>query len=193
MDGVTPTVSGTATDNAANSAGASFGPVQVDKTKPAISITSPQANASYKNPVKLTIAWISSDGLSGIAYQSATLDGKPVTHGQVVDLFLQSLGSHTVVVTAADVAGNTNSASASFSVIVDAASLSASVTQALALGWIDNGGTANSLLSKLSGTPTRNQLNAFLNELNPQQGKHINQQAYTVLQAAALYLLSTLP
>ncbi len=38
-DGVTPSVNGTATDNAGNSANSSFGPVQIDKTAPDTAIT----------------------------------------------------------------------------------------------------------------------------------------------------------
>lgn len=72
-------------------------------------------------------------------------------------------------------------------------SLSRSVTAELALGGIDNAGTANSLLSKLNTPLTKNALNAFINELNAQNGKHITSQAYAVLYAAAEQLLSTLP
>lgn len=72
-------------------------------------------------------------------------------------------------------------------------SLRAAITQSLAAGGIDNAGTAQSLLTKLKGTPGKTQLNAFLNELNAQKGKHINDAAYTLLQTQATYLLSTLP
>ena len=71
--------------------------------------------------------------------------------------------------------------------------LIASVTQEPALGGIYNAGIANSLLSKLGENPTRDSVNAFLNELHAQNGKHITAQAYAVLQADALYLLGTLP
>jgi hypothetical protein len=192
-DGVTASASGTATNNAGNSASASFGPIQIDKTGPTISIASPVANAPYPNTNTLNIAWTAGDALSGVASQSGTLDGTPITNGQPVNLFFLSLASHTIVVKATDGAGNSNSISAAFSVIVTASSMIDSVTEELALGGIDNAGIANSLLSKLGTNLTRNSVNAFLNELNAQNGKHVTAQAYAVLRAAALYLLSTLP
>jgi len=45
----------------------------------------------------------------------------------------------------------------------------------------------------LSRSPTRSQVNAFINELNAQRGKKITKQAYQILLAAAQYLLNTLP
>jgi hypothetical protein len=66
-DGVTASVSGTATDNAGNSASASFGPIQVDKTAPTISAaatTSPNANGWYNASV--TVRFTCGDSLSGI-------------------------------------------------------------------------------------------------------------------------------
>jgi hypothetical protein len=192
-DGVTASAGGTATDNAGNSVYAGFGPIQIDKTSPTISIASPLANGQYPNTNTLKIAWTAGDALSGVASQSGTLDGNAIANGQSVNLFSLSLASHTVVVNTTDGAGNTKSASAAFSVMVTASSMMDSVTQELALGGIDNTGTANSLLNKLGANPTRNSVNAFLNELNAQNGKHITAQAYAVLQTAALYLLSTLP
>jgi hypothetical protein len=192
-DGGTASASGTATNNAGNSASASFGPIQIDKKGPTISIASPVANAAYPNTNILNIAWTAGDALSGVASQSGTLDGNPITNGQPVNLFFLSLASHTVVVRATDGAGNTNSVSAAFSVIVTASSMIDSVTEELVLGGIDSAGIANSLLSKLGANPTGNSVNAFLNELNAQNGKHITAQAYAVLRAAALHLLSTLP
>jgi MBG domain (YGX type) len=86
---------------------------------------------------------------------------------------------------------------------ITADSMSALVTQLLAAGLIDNAGIANSLTSKLSGisamiaqgntNAAKNQLNAFINELDAQLGKHIAQQAYDLLKAAALYLINSLP
>ena len=118
-------------------------------------------------------------------------------------LFFLSLGSHTVTVSATDKAGNANSASVTFTVKADANSLSAAVDRALALGWINKSGTADSLRSKLDAikdaiargqfNAAKNQLEAFINELDSQRGKAINQQAYDLLRADALYLRGTLP
>jgi hypothetical protein len=97
------TASGTATDNANNSASTTFGPVQIDKTAPMLNpVVSP-------NPVVLGATAIASagatDGGSGVASQSC----------DIVDT--TSVGSKSVSCTATDNAGNTASAPASYSVI----------------------------------------------------------------------------
>lgn len=75
--------------------------------------------------------------------------------------------------------------------------------QALSLGWIDNQGVANSLDSKLENarskldagdsTAARNLLDAFLNEVEAQNGKHLTNEAYVVLKYNAKYLIDRLP
>jgi hypothetical protein len=186
VDGATST-SGTAVDNAGRTVGSGFLLVRIDKTLPSLSITSP-TKAIYENTVKLPIDWTASDSGSGIASQSATLDGSAVTKGQVIDLFLLALGGHTVAVNITDNAGNTASASASFSIGTTPESISDSIDRLLAIEAIGNAGIANSLKTKLDGNP--NQWNAFLNELDAQRGKKISQQAYDVLKAAALYMIA---
>jgi hypothetical protein len=81
-------------------------------------------------------------------------------------------------------------------------SLSSLVGELLAAGLIDNAGIANSLTSKSSAaasqiaqgntTAAENQLNAFINELDAQVGKHLTKQAYDLLKAAALFAISSL-
>jgi len=67
-EGVTPSVSGTATDNAGNSASASFGPIQIDTTPPVVTGTaSPAPNAAGWNNTDVLITWTASDPESGIA------------------------------------------------------------------------------------------------------------------------------
>ena len=179
-------ISATATckDLAGNTGNASYS-VNVDKTNPLLSITSP-TNTSYTNTTVLNIAWTATDAGSGIGSQSGTLDGNAVTNGQAVDLFRQSLGSHVVAVNTSDKAGNKKSASVPFSITATASSVSASIDRLLATGAISGAGIANSLASKLGGGP--GPLNAFLNQLDAQRGKGINQEAYEILKAAVLYL-----
>jgi len=69
-------------------------------------------------------------------------------------------------------------------------------------GWIDNKGIYNSLRKKLQnaqkqidkGKPKQaiNQLNAFLNHLESQKGKHVNEQAYNLLHFNAKALIKRL-
>jgi len=87
-------------------------------------------------------------------------------------------------------------------VYVPGGTLSSLVDELLAAGMIDNAGIANSLTSKSDAAASqaargntnaaRNQLNAFINELNAQAGKHLTQQAYQLLDAAALYYINRL-
>jgi CSLREA domain-containing protein len=96
------TANGTATDNAGNSASASFGLIKVDKTAPTL------APSVSPNPVNLngsaTASAGATDGGSGIASQSCG----------AVDTSV--LGSKTVLCTATDNVGNSASANASYSV-----------------------------------------------------------------------------
>jgi hypothetical protein len=74
--------------------------------------------------------------------------------------------------------------------------------QALALGWIDNQGIANSLDQKLDNaksklqrgdtTAAKNSLQAFVNEVEAQNGKHLTSEAYALLKFNAQYLISKL-
>ena len=85
---------------------------------------------------------------------------------------------------------------------VPGGSLSSLVGELLAAGMIDNAGIANSLMSKADAAASQiaqgntkaaaNQLNAFINELDAQAGKHLTQQAHDLLKAAALFLINSL-
>jgi len=85
---------------------------------------------------------------------------------------------------------------------VPGGSLSSLVDELLAAGMIDNAGIANSLTNKSNAAAAQiargntaaanNQLNAFINELNAQAGKHLSLQGYNLLKAAALYYISRL-
>ena len=79
----------------------------------------------------------------------------------------------------------------------------ADIANSLALGLIDNAGIANALSSKIQAASSaassgqnqaaRNILNAFLNQLNAQTGKHITNVAPQVLVEDADSLISQLP
>ena len=85
---------------------------------------------------------------------------------------------------------------------VPGGTLSSLVGELLAAGLMDKAGIANSLTSKATAaasqtaqgntTAAKNQLNAFLNEVDAQVGKHLTQQAYDLLKAAALFYIGRL-
>ena len=74
--------------------------------------------------------------------------------------------------------------------------------EAFSLGWIDNAGIANSLDQKLENAKVKisqgnknaakNILQAFINELEAQRGKHINDNAFYLLKLNAEFLISKL-
>ena len=69
------------------------------------------------------------------------------------------------------------------------------------LGWIDDGGVCNSLRVKLvqaqasiiaDRPAARQQLQAFLNELDAQRGQHVNENAYWLLRTLAEHVITTI-
>src|SRR5262249_1807276 len=108
-----------------------------------------------------------------------------------------AVGTTTVTCTAAD--GSGNRASSSFTVTVTGAPGQLSALIALINGWVSSGaldkGTGNSLVAKLQATNQAlsagntsqacSTLQAFLNEVNAQSGKHLTSaQAQQLLSAA---------
>ena len=179
--------SGSATDVAGRSGSSGALPVRIDTTLPDISIESPRRTL-YLNTSHLLIDWDAGDAGGGIASQSATLDGHPVAKGQKVDLFFLPLGLHTVTVNVTDNGGNTTSDSASFSIIVTASSLRDSIDRLLAMHAIKSREAARDLKEELDDRPY--ELREFLHELAEQRGRKISQQAYDILKAGALYLIT---
>src|SRR5262249_26393012 len=106
----------TLTCSATNGAGLSRSAsvtVKIDKTRPSISIISPQA-ASYTHPRTVNVSWTATDALAGITSTSATLDGATMANNQVLDLFTLPPGAHTLIVTAIDAAGHIARTSVTF-------------------------------------------------------------------------------
>jgi hypothetical protein len=97
----------TVTDAAGNSVVAGpFGPYQVDRVAPTITITAPAANASYTIGAVVTPTFSCADVGSGVA--SCT--------GSSTTLNTSTPGTKTFTVTAVDRAGNTTTLSQSYSV-----------------------------------------------------------------------------
>ncbi|MBB6676904.1 hypothetical protein [Cohnella lubricantis] len=115
-----------------------------------------------------------------------TLDGTSLELGAAIPLYALPLGSHTLIVTTSDMAGNTSSRTILFETQTGIPSLKALIDRFRNAGWIDNNGIANSLRSKLKA----NQLAAFVHEVEAQRGKHIADQAADYLLRDAEFLLS---
>src|SRR5439155_1120423 len=129
-EGANQSVTGTATDNAGNSASATVSGINIDKTGPAISGSrSPAANANGWNNSDVTASFLCSDVLSGIA--SCT---SPIT--------LSAAGAaQSATGTATDKAGNSTSTTVSgINIDKTAPTISgAARTSPNAAGWYDGG------------------------------------------------------
>jgi len=90
--------------------------IRIDKTPPDLIITEPTPG-DYYNFEYINIAHITSDPISGIAQITEALDGTILTVDEPIDLSTLSLGTHTITVTATDVAGNTAIQQVTFNVI----------------------------------------------------------------------------
>jgi hypothetical protein len=144
---------------------------------------------------------------------SVTILGVTSTSGQTLN---DEGADPNQLVSITDKLDATSSPAESFSVIETAAygdalrgvafvpggSLSSLVAELLTAGMIDNTGISNSLISKSDAAAAQNaqgnnkaaqnQLNAFIHELDAQAGKHLTQQGYELLKAAALYYIGRL-
>lgn len=105
-------VTGTAIDRADNSASVTR-TINLDKTPPAL--TMPVLATSYLYNASLTLTFGASDALSGLKASAATFNGAPVGSG--ASFTLNHPGTNTFTLTATDVADNTASQTATFSVL----------------------------------------------------------------------------
>lgn len=103
-EGVTTQVTGTARDNAGNTAGVATGPFRVDLTNP--SVTCPEPPSILLHAAGATLSAVVSDGQSGPAQPTVT-----------ADLPTSSVGAGAVSETGSDLAGRTTTATCGFRVV----------------------------------------------------------------------------
>ncbi len=167
-----------------------------DSASPVITIVSPEAKA-YTHPEKITLDFNAVDDTSGVKTLEAKLDGVVVTNGQIIDFYTLALGDHTFEVKAVDNAGNEATTTVAFSITATTDSLAASLNRFFSEGKIDNAGILNSLLKKLemkgNSKNFANKLQAFINEVEAQSGKHVTAEAAALLKADALWVIAHLP
>jgi hypothetical protein len=160
---------------------------KLDSTAPTITVSG-LVYGIYDDSMDITPTVTLDDNLSGVdsSKTTVTLDTYGVQQGEAIPLYTLPLGSHTFIVTATDLAGNTGGQTIQFTTTTSISSMQALVTRFTNAGWIDNAGIATSLQSKLSA----NALAAFVNEVQAQNGKHIAGQAAQYLIRDAQFLLS---
>jgi uncharacterized repeat protein (TIGR01451 family) len=193
----------TAVDAAGNSATATTMVTVVDTVSPALATASPQARA-YLHSEVLTVNFSATDAGSGLAsaMPSARLDGTAVTNGQSISLLTLALGTHSFVLTATDVAGNSLSQNVPFTIVATIDSLIESVNVFAVQNKIDDASTIKSLRAKLNDAKDLVQrgkkpaaiekLQGFIDLVTTQRGRHITADAAQILIDDARSVINTL-
>jgi hypothetical protein len=175
-----------ATDRAHNVEAPKKQQIKIDTRVPVVSASIDKATYTRVEPFIVHATATDPAPGSGLRTVSTTVDGASAADGQSVDLLLFALGTHTVAISAEDVAGWRSSASASFELIATAESIVATIDLLRARGLIDSDGVANSLRVKAELA----HWNPLRNELRAQAGNHITQQAADLLDADVAYVMT---
>lgn len=161
---------------------------KLDTKAPTIEVAIPGDGSIYEDSGDLTPLITTIDTASGVdnSKTTVTLDTYSYKTGTTVLLFSLPLGTHTLVVSSVDLAGNSGSKTVVFHTVTSINSLKALVTRFAKSKEIDNAGIANSLQVKLEN----GNLNSFVNEVQAQDGKHISNDVANYLLRGARFLLS---
>jgi hypothetical protein len=174
-------VTGTAEDDAGNTASVTVSGINVDLTKPTIVFSGNVGTYTIDQTVAITCA--ADDALSGVATTTcpAVASGPAYSFG---------LGTHTLTATATDRAGNTLTATTTFTVNADETSLCALTRQ-----LVTKAGVASSLCAKLDAAAAAGArgnvkghdgaIGAYVSELEAQRDKSISGPNADVLIALA--------
>ena len=158
--------------------------VKVDKTGPEMTVSGLEVE-NLSDAMGIVPVITIEDSLSGVddSKTQITLDGKPFTSGDSIELYTLPLGNHTFIVNASDLAGNSTGKSVTFNTFASIEGLKQLIRRFEEKNWIDHG-LANSLQQKLNN----NHLQSFINHVEAQKGKHINKEAayYLLRDANAL-------
>jgi hypothetical protein len=177
-------------------------PVKVDTRTPVVIVTISQPQITRVDG--FTVNFNVSDPMPGSGIDSvvALLDTTQVSNGQNVDVLWASLGTHTLEVTATDVAGWSTSGSGSFELIATLDSLRRLIIELRRRGEIDSYGTERDMLkvidaairSNASGNrkATLQQLEALSQEASALAGNHITLRGEAVLQDDIAYVMQHL-
>lgn len=166
-----------------------------DIIPPDITVFSPQSK-DYLRSETLPINVSIQDTESGVASSEIKFDDRIVHSGDSVDLFFEALGKHNIIANASDMIGNATSSTVNFRIIATIESILSDIERAFALGWINEKGIKESLIQKIRAViKNKNNKNnmlakAFLNELEAQRNKHINEQAHQLLKEDIDWLLN---
>ncbi|MFK7693165.1 OmpL47-type beta-barrel domain-containing protein [Paenibacillus sp. HJGM_3] len=173
-------------DKAGNVEAAHTIPIRLDSHAPDISISLPAGGSSLSDSGDITLQFTATDDQSGVdsSKTTVTLNGRTIRHDATILLYTLTLGSHTLSITTADLAGNTKSMSSTFQTVTSVDALKELVTRFIGENRIDNPGIANSLMMKLEN----NNLESFIHEVEAQSGKHISSESADYLLRDARFL-----
>lgn len=179
------TLSYRSTDNVGNEESVKSIRFSLDNTAPIITV-SPPIEDSYNDSVDLIPQFTVSDSSSGVdgSKTVVTLDGQNLQQGVAIPLYTLKLDTHTLTITASDVAGNVQNQTVTFRTTANMESLKDLVERFAQNKGIDNAGIAKSLQAKLAS----GDLSSFINELQAQSGKHISSDASNFLLRDAKYV-----
>src|SRR5579859_570972 len=155
-EGASQTVTGTAVDKAGNSA-STTAIVNIDKTPPVISITTPLNNALVSSAL-LQVTGTVTDALSGVASVSCNGLAATIQSGAFGCSVALAAGVNTINVLAADIAGNTASQSISvnfgFPIIADFSPKSAAIGSLITVNGsnLTTGGGTIVILNRRGGS-----------------------------------------
>ncbi|OZM72043.1 glucose dehydrogenase [Amycolatopsis antarctica] len=88
--------------------------VRIDATKPTLMLAGVADGRVYGDATDLVVSWQAGDATSGLASESASMNGAAIESGRLVPLHQLPLGLHSLTVSATDVAGNTAEQTVSF-------------------------------------------------------------------------------
>lgn len=192
-------------DNAGNFSMA--GPItgiKIDKKAPMITITQPSAVTQYTHADTLHLDYGATDGGSGVASLTATLNGSATVSGTTLaggqDIPLLTtvpLGQNSFEVQARDNVGNKRTAAVTFNVVASPQSLMADLSQLQGKGVNQRGDSLTSKLAEAANdfaagnrADAKQVYNAFINEVVAQTGKSITPVAAAILIGDAQYVIT---
>jgi hypothetical protein len=194
------TVSYRTRDRAGNEEAPKSHELRVDTRKPEVTLSI--AKPAYTRVESFEVDFTAADPApgSGLAQVVSRLDAQDVHDADIIDLLWFSNGTHTLRVTALDVAGWSTQRSGSFELTATLTSLRALILALLSRGEIDSEGTARGLLAKVDAASAAtargdrsaalNQLSALLNDVSAQAGKHLSARGAEVLTSDVRYVMA---
>jgi hypothetical protein len=177
--------------------------MKIDTRAPAVSAWTDAS--TYNRLTPFIVHFTAADPVpgSGLKWTLATIDSTAVTAGETVDLLWYPLGTHTLTVTAEDVAGWSSTVTASFTITASAQTIIDTIRELVRRGEITNDGIAQSLIAKVEAAQAAqargenktasNILRAAIHELESGiVGKHITQRAADLLIGDLQFVIGTL-